>query len=77
MKKKIKKSSSRNRLRRLLKEAYRLNKTPLLTRAAEKDIRLRILFSLSNSAYTNHRVLSFKEIKPDMITLLDKILAKV
>jgi len=61
----------------LLKEAYRLNKLSLLAKASGAQQNLRILFTLSGSAYTNHRKLSFKEIEPDMINLLNKISGKL
>ncbi|MBN8585686.1 MAG: ribonuclease P protein component [Ignavibacteria bacterium] len=73
VKKKIKKSSARNRVRRLLKESYRLNKTELLSITSGKEIKLRILFTLSGTAYTDHRQLTFRAIEPDMIKLLSKI----
>lgn len=60
-----------------MRESYRLNKPPLLEAAAEKELSLRILFTLSNSAYKSHTELSFAEISSGMPELLGKIAAKI
>ncbi|NOS83745.1 MAG: hypothetical protein HOP31_01285 [Ignavibacteria bacterium] len=73
----MKKSTERNRLRRLLKESYRLNKLSLLKVSADKEQYLRILFTLSNSAYKSHTELSFKEISSGMPELLGKISERI
>ncbi len=61
----------------MLKESYRLNKLELLKVTEEKKQFLRILFTLSNSAYNSHTELSFKEISSGMPELLGKISERI
>ncbi len=61
----------------MLKESYRLNKIVLLNDVSEKQIKLRILFSLSNTGYKQHKDLSFKEISSDMTLMLEKIIVRI
>ncbi|MCC6865369.1 MAG: ribonuclease P protein component [Ignavibacteria bacterium] len=77
MKKKIKKSTERNRLKRILRELYRLHKTELVNFSIQSKQKLRILFTLSNTAYKNHQEINFSIISSDMQELIIKILSKV
>jgi ribonuclease P protein component len=70
--KKIKKAVKRNRIKRLLKEAYRLNKFNL----HKPDSSARIIFSLNEQGYNSFsekQELNLSEIENDMKTLLEKI----
>jgi len=49
----------------------------LLEDVNNKKIKLRILLSLTSSAYNKHKELSFKDVEADMILLLDKIQARL
>jgi hypothetical protein len=49
----------------------------LLEDANNKQIKLRILLSLTSSAYNKHKELSFKDVSADIILMLDKIQAKL
>jgi ribonuclease P protein component len=76
-KKKIKKSHYRNRIRRLLKESYRLNKQEILCNHIEPKLSLRILITLSTSGYNHHTDIHFQELKAQMAELLNKITALI
>ena len=74
-KKKIRKSYFRNRIRRLLKEAYRLNRNIY----AVKALNLNILFSLTDKGYLyfkEHPQTKFDFVDIEMKILLKKIINK-
>ncbi|HMS34309.1 MAG TPA: ribonuclease P protein component [Ignavibacteria bacterium] len=74
-KKKIRKSYFRNRIRRLLKEAYRLNRNIY----AVKALNLNILFSLTDKGYLyfkEHSQTKFDFVDIEMKILLKKIINK-
>lgn len=63
----------RNRIRRLIKEVYRLNKFLLLDKAIESQSNLKILFFCNLLNFKNCRKVSFKDVYPDMFELINKI----
>ena len=71
-KKRFKRAVKRNRLKRLMREAYRLNKQPLLEKLEEKQLQLHIAFN-----YVSDDELDFvsieKKIKLSLQKLIDKI----
>lgn len=67
----------RNRLKRLIKNAYRLNKQELLKTSIENNKSLLILFTAINLNQKNNRKLSFGEINSEVISLLNKISDKI
>jgi ribonuclease P protein component len=68
-KKKVRHAVDRNRLRRLVREAYRLNRTEFITSLEMKSVHLH--FSL---IYTGERVdLAYKEVELKIIACLAKL----
>lgn len=74
-KKKIRKSYFRNRIRRLLKESYRLNRDI----SGIKDLNLNILFTLGEKGYEyfkDHPQTKLDFVENEMKILLKKIITK-
>lgn len=67
-KKKFKRAVNRNRLKRLTREAYRLNKNILTSAATEQNARLHVAFQ-----YIANEELSFEEFNRKMCKALDKL----
>lgn len=60
-KKKIKKSHERNRLKRLFRESYRVNKTILEETLMDYKINLDILISISNKGYNCYKKINISK----------------
>ena len=67
-KKKFKKAVTRNRIKRLMREVYRLNKTELVNFASDEKIKIHVAFQ-----YVADEILSFDEMNNKMIKLTDKL----
>lgn len=67
-KKKFKRAVKRNRLKRLMREAYRLNKNQLIPIVCEQNIRLHIAFQ-----YIAKEEISFEEVNAKMCKALEKL----
>lgn len=67
----------RNRFKRLIRNAYRLNKLKLVEFAKQKGMRINILFSSVSINQSNSPRLYYKEIETQVISLLDKIYIKL
>lgn len=63
----------RNRLKRLLRESYRLNKKILLPYCKEKQIHLLIVFSLNSINYKANPKIGLDEISPYVVDIMNKI----
>jgi ribonuclease P protein component len=63
----------RNRLKRLIKESYRLNKHTLLKKTIEKKICLLIIFSPNKLSETKNKKVYYKDIYSSVIELITKI----
>lgn len=70
-KKKFKKAVQRNRIRRLMREAYRLNKHRLYKALEESESQLAFLV-----IYTGQEALTFKEIETAMQQMLRRFIKK-
>lgn len=71
-KKKFKRAVDRNRIKRLMREAYRLNKNILVEKCIEKNIRLQIAFH-----YVADQELEFDVIEAKIIQALTRISEKL
>lgn len=67
-KKRFKRAVKRNRLKRLMRESYRLNKLKITEFCMEKNISLQIAFN-----YVSDEEMDFKTIESKMIVALQKI----
>ena len=66
--KKFKKAVDRNRIKRITREVYRLQKTALQNKLREKKIRLNIFF-----IYTSKELTCYKEVYDKMSLILNKL----
>jgi len=69
-KKRFKHAVDRNRIKRLTRESYRLNKLPLFDKLQRQGLKLQVAF-----LYSDNRILSFAETERKMIYML-KILGE-
>ncbi|MGQ9643869.1 MAG: ribonuclease P protein component [Ignavibacterium sp.] len=67
----------RNRIKRLIKNAYRLNKNPLVNSAKENKKQILILFTSSGYNEQKNKKLVYQEIVEEVKSVLDKIERKV
>ena len=67
----------RNRVKRLVKETYRLNKTPLLEKVLNKNIQLFLVFSPNRLSETNNKKLYLIDVSPGVVELMNKIIQKI
>ena len=63
----------RNRLKRLIRESYRLNKEILLGSAQEKKLLLKIVFSPNLFYQKKNKNLKLKTIMPEVVDIMLKI----
>lgn len=71
-KKRFKRAVKRNRLKRLMREAYRLNKHPLIEKLNEKEMQIHVAFN-----YVSDDELDFATIDKKMKVALQKIIEKI
>lgn len=64
----------RNRIKRLIKESYRLNKSVLVEFVNLEKLNLNIVFSTNYLNQKNNRKINLDEIMPDVVNVLDKII---
>ena len=73
VKKTLKRAVDRNRVRRLMREAYRLNKSILHSQSQNTENSIHILFVYSHSKQKDDRLPSFDSIQEDLRSLLENI----
>lgn len=71
--KKAGKAVWRNRVKRLIKESYRLNKHALLKKAKERKIGLLIIFSPHKLSESKNKKVYLKDIYNSVVELINKI----
>lgn len=73
----VRKAVDRNRIKRLLREAYRLNKYMLLETVRKKFLYLDILFIYQGTAETKPRYLKLEQVQTDMIRCLSELKKRI
>lgn len=63
----------RNRVKRLIKESYRLNKHILLPIAIEKKVQIKVVFSAYHLNKKNNNFVKLSDIFPNLVELMHKI----
>lgn len=63
----------RNRVKRLIKESYRLNKEILIDVSNEKKIILEVIFSPNFLSQKKNKMLFYKDVEPGIIDIMIKI----
>jgi ribonuclease P protein component len=71
-KKKFKRAVKRNRLKRLMRESYRLNKNSFTTVLTEKNLSIEMAV-----AYLSDELVGFDEMQEKMKTVLSRILSRL
>lgn len=67
----------RNRVKRLFRESFRLNKNELKELVGLKKVSLLIVFSPNMINQTNRRKIFLKEVLPEVVDLMNQIKAKL
>jgi ribonuclease P protein component len=75
--KKAGKAVWRNRVKRLIKEVYRLNKENLSIICSEKKIKLKIILAANQVNELNQRKIKLNDLMPGILEVLDKIKNKL
>jgi ribonuclease P protein component len=67
----------RNRVKRLLRESFRNNKTELCAEVKQKSLNLIVVFSPNTINQKNNKKIFLKEVLPDVVNLINKIRARL
>jgi ribonuclease P protein component len=67
----------RNRVKRIVKEAYRLNKKPLLEKVLIKKTKILLVFSPNRLSERNNKKIFLSDVYPGVIELMNKIIQQV
>jgi len=67
----------RNRIKRLIRESYRLNKKDLIQKSNQKKIDLKIIFSPQNINENKNKHIGLEEILPSMLDVMKKITVRI
>jgi ribonuclease P protein component len=67
----------RNRVKRLIREAFRLNKSAFVTRCTETNTRVTVIFFTGTLTQKNAPKLYLQDIQPAMDDLLRKLITSV
>lgn len=71
--KKTGKAVWRNRVKRLIKESYRLNKKRLVEKASENNVELLLIFSPNRLSEKKNKKLYLKDIMNGVVDLINKV----
>ena len=75
--KKAGKAVWRNRVKRLIKESYRLNKKSLLEKVLLKKIQLLLVFSPSRLSEARNKKIYLHDVSPGVVELMSKIIQQI
>ena len=75
--KKAGKAVWRNRVKRLIKESYRLNKKALLEKVLLKKIQLLLVFSPSRLSEARNKKIYLHDVSPGVVELMNKIIQQI
>ena len=75
--KKAGKAVWRNRVKRLIKESYRLNKKSLLEKVLLKKIQLLLVFSPNRLSEASNKKIYLHDVSPGVVELMNKIIQQI
>ena len=75
--KKAGKAVWRNRVKRLIKESYRLNKKSLLEKVLLKKIQLLLVFSPNRLTEASNKKIYLHNVSPGVVELMNKIIQQI
>lgn len=75
--KKAGKAAWRNRVKRLIKESYRLNKKALLEKVLMKNIQLLLVFSPNRLSEASNKKIYLYDVSPGVVELMTKIIQQI
>ncbi len=75
--KKAGKAVWRNRVKRLIKESYRLNKKALLEKVLKNNIQLLLVFSPNRLSEANNKKIYLHSVSPGVVELMNKIIQQI
>ena len=75
--KKAGKAVWRNRVKRLIKESYRLNKKALLEKVLMKNIQLLLVFSPNRLSEASNKKIYLYDVSPGVVELMNKIIQQI
>lgn len=67
----------RNRLKRLIKESYRINKNPLLEKVLNKSTQLFLVFSPNRLSEASNKKIYLGDVSSGVVELMNKILQQI
>lgn len=67
----------RNRVKRLMRESFRLNKNILLPIVSEKNVCVQIIFSPNTINYKNNKKIFLKDVMPQVVEIMNLIKEKI
>lgn len=67
----------RNRVKRLIKESYRINKNLLLEKVLNKSIHLFLVFSPNRLSEASNKKIYLRDISPGVVELMNKIIQQI
>jgi ribonuclease P protein component len=75
--KKAGKAVWRNRVKRLIKESYRLNKKALLEKVLKNNIQLLLVFSPNRLSEASNKKIYLNDVSPGVVELMNKIVQQI
>ena len=75
--KKTGKAVWRNRLKRLIKESYRINKNPLLEKVLNNSTQMLLVFSPNRLSETSNKKIYLRDVSPGVVELMNKIIQQI